>query len=65
MFTMDVPYTPMQDNPIVLAQAATPGAGATPQPDYILTGCKETESTGDPRSAVHAVDPAGGAWNIY
>ena len=34
-------------------------AGATPQPDYILKLCKETESAGDPRSAMRAVDPAG------
>ena len=56
MFTMDVPYVPAQQTPIVLAQAATPGA--TPQPDYILKACKETETTGDPRSAMRAVDPA-------
>jgi hypothetical protein len=31
----------------VLAQAAAPGAGAIPQPDYILKECQETESTGD------------------
>ena len=57
MFTMDVPYIPAQDAPIVLAQAAAP---ATPQPDFILTGCSETQSTGDPRSAFRGVDPAGG-----
>jgi VCBS repeat-containing protein len=59
MFIMDVPYTPAQQAPIVLTQAATPGTGATPQPDYILKLCKETESAGDPRSAMRAVDPAG------
>ncbi len=55
MFTMDVPYTPMQDTPIVLAQAATPGAGSTPQPDYILKECQETQSTGN---LLNSVNPA-------
>jgi hypothetical protein len=64
MFTMEVPYVPVQDTPIVLAQAAAPGAGATPQPDYILNTCKETESTDDSMSAVHAVDPAYGLANF-
>jgi hypothetical protein len=45
-------------SPIVLAQAAAHGAGTTPQPDFILKECQETESTGDPSSAVHVVDPA-------
>jgi hypothetical protein len=58
MFTMDVPYVPTQQTPIVLVQADTSGAGATPQPDYILKYCSETESGGDSRSAMHAVDPA-------
>ncbi len=57
MFTMDVPYIPAQETPYVLAQAATPSA--TPQPDYILNTCKETESTGDPRSAMRGVNPVG------
>lgn len=57
MFTMDVPVIPAQEAPIVLAQAAT--AGATPQPDYILNTCQETESTGDPMSAMRGVDPVG------
>ena len=57
MFIMDVPYVPMQETPIVLVQAGT-AAGSTPQPDYILKECQETESTGDPRSAMRAVDPA-------
>lgn len=30
-----------------------------PQPDFQLTVCQQTESTGDPRSAYRAVDPAG------
>lgn len=58
MFTMDVPYVLARDTPIVLAQATASGSTA-PQPDYILQQCQETESTGDPRSAMHAVDPAG------
>lgn len=45
-------------SPIVI-QADTSGAGTTPQPNYILKYCKETESGGDPRSAMHAVSPAG------
>jgi hypothetical protein len=59
MFIMDVPYIPAQDTPIVLAQATTPAAGATPRPDYILQTCGETVSTGDPQSAMRGVDPAG------
>lgn len=59
MFIMDVPNVPVQEAPIVLAQAATPGAGATPQPDFILKDCQETEHTADPRSALRGVDPAG------
>jgi hypothetical protein len=63
MFIMNMPYAPSQESHIVLAQAATPGAGATPQPDYILKDCQETESTGDPRSAMRGVDPAYGLAN--
>jgi hypothetical protein len=48
MFIMDIPAVPPQQTPIVLAQAATPGA--TVPLDYILKDCQETESTGDPRS---------------
>jgi len=40
MFTMDVPYVPAQDTAIVLAQAATPAATATPA-DYLLKTCME------------------------
>ena len=56
MFFLDMPNVPPQNAPIVLAQADA--SGATPQPDYILNYCKQTQSTGDPRSAMHAVDPA-------
>jgi len=59
MFTMDVPVAPAQATPIVLAQAATPAAGATPQPDYILNVCKETQEMGDPQSAWRGVNPVG------
>ncbi|MEQ1533957.1 MAG: hypothetical protein HOO97_07855 [Sideroxydans sp.] len=59
MFIMDVPSIPAQQTPIVLAQATTPAASATPQPDFILKTCVETESTGDPMSAMRGVDPAG------
>ena len=58
MFIMDVPSIPAQETPIVLAQAVAPATGTTPQPDYILNACKETESTGDASSAMRAVDPA-------
>jgi hypothetical protein len=56
MFIMDVPAVPPQQTPIVLAQAGTPGV--TPQFDYILKDCQDTQSTGDSRSAIRAVDPA-------
>ena len=56
MFTMDVPSVPVQDAPIALVQAA--GNTAALPPDYQLTVCQETESTGDPRSALRSVDPA-------
>jgi hypothetical protein len=55
---MDVPSIPAQETPILLAQAATAGAGVNPQSDYILQTCGETESTGDPMSAMRAVSPA-------
>ena len=59
MFIMDMPYVPAQEPSIVLAQAAASGAASTTlQPDYLLTACKQTESTGDTTSAFHAVDPA-------
>lgn len=56
MFVMDVPSVPPQDTPVVLVQAAAPGA--TSQPDFILKDCQETEHTADPRSALRGVDPA-------
>jgi len=57
MFAMDMPYVPVQDTPIVLAQAASPGSVA-PQPDYLFNACADTKSLGDPRSAERGVDPA-------
>jgi hypothetical protein len=56
MFTMDVPSVPVQDAPIALIQVAADTAALPP--DYQLNVCKETESTGNPRSAMRAVDPA-------
>lgn len=56
MFLMDVPSVPVQQTPIVLAQAATPAA---PQPDFILKACKETASTGDTNYLMNGIDPAG------
>ena len=58
MFTMDIPYVPMQETPIVLAQAATSGTTPALHPDYLLNVCEQTESTGDPMSAMRGVDPA-------
>jgi hypothetical protein len=60
MFTMDIPYVPTQDTPIVLAQAAVPTAGnGTQQPDYLLTECKDTTSGNNQNAAENGVDPAG------
>jgi VCBS repeat-containing protein len=60
MFTMDVPSVPVQETPIVLAQAAAPGAGVAPQPDYLLIGCNDTTSGDYQNTAENGVDPAGG-----
>ena len=58
MFTMDVPYNPPQEAPVVLAQAGNTSATVTP--DFILHACKETEHRpNDPDSALFALDPAG------
>jgi len=51
MFTMDVPYVPVQDTPLVLVQAAT--SDAAQQPDYLLKACTEFSSGGG-----GVVDPA-------
>ena len=56
MFTMDVPYVPVQDTPIVLAQAAAPDA--TTQPDYLLKACEEKPSAGGLITAMNMVSPA-------
>ncbi|MBI5429459.1 MAG: hypothetical protein HY938_03250 [Nitrosomonadales bacterium] len=59
MFTMDVPYIPAQDTPIVLAQADT-AVGSTPQPDYLLKVCQNTTSNvNDKTAAIRGVYPAG------
>lgn len=58
MFFIDIPAMPVQETPVVLAQASAPGTAANQQPDYILKACTETQSTGDPRSAVRGIDPA-------
>jgi hypothetical protein len=55
MFTMDIPYEPIQDAPIVLAQAAVSGAGSgTQQPSYLLKTCNEL-----PSGAEDWITPAG------
>jgi hypothetical protein len=56
MFIMDVPSVPAQQTPIVLAQAAAPGA--TAQPDYLLKDCKEVPSAGGSITAMNMVSPA-------
>ena len=56
MFTMEVPYVPAPETPIVLVQAGT-AAAAPPQPDFILNACQPTQSTGSSISAVRGVDP--------
>jgi hypothetical protein len=56
MFIMDIPYVPVQQTPIVLVQAATLGVVTTPQPDFILKECQETEHA---TTAFSGVDPAG------
>ncbi|MHB8166023.1 MAG: dockerin type I domain-containing protein, partial [Sulfuricella sp.] len=60
MFTMDVPYVPVQETPTLLAQATTPNTGSnTQQPDYLLKVCDEVPSEGDLTTAMNVVDPAG------
>lgn len=54
MFTLDVPYVPPQETPIVLAQAAD----TTAPPDYQLIGCNEVPSAGGAVTAMNGVDPA-------
>ena len=56
MFTMDVPYVPVQDTPIVLAQTVAPGA--VTHPDYLLNICTEKPSAGGLITAMNMVDPA-------
>lgn len=59
MFTMDVPYAPVPDVPIVLAQAAAGGSSGAKQPDYILKECAEIPTLAESTSAERGVDPAG------
>jgi len=54
MFTMEVPYVPPYETPVVLAQAT-----ATPtQPDYLLKTCDEVPSAGGAVTAMNLVSPA-------
>jgi hypothetical protein len=57
MFTMDVPYIPEQQAPIVLADK---GSAPAMQPDYILHGCQAVSSSESesPESAERGIDPA-------
>jgi hypothetical protein len=57
MFTIDVPYAPIEEAPIVLTQ--TSAEKQQPQPDYILKSCTEKEHAMRPNSAIRFVDPAG------
>src|SRR6266581_3181205 len=60
MFTVDIPYVPVQDTPIVLAQAATTAAGGTTSsPDYLLKTCMEVSSSTASRAVPNLVDAAG------
>jgi hypothetical protein len=56
MFTIDVPYVPVEEAPIVLAQATA--QNQQPQPDYILRSCTETMHEDEP-SAISIVSPGG------
>src|SRR5512139_2267870 len=54
MITMEVPYIPPQEAPIVLVQAADTSS----QPDYQLNACREVPTAGGAISAMNMVDPA-------
>jgi hypothetical protein len=56
MFTMDVPYVPVQNTPVVLAQNATPVTAT--HPDYLLKTCEEKPSAGGSITAMNMVAPA-------
>ena len=58
MFTMDVPYVPPQDAPIVLAQATNTSS----PPDYLLKTCDEVPTAGGAVTAMNLVNPA--AWLV-
>jgi hypothetical protein len=58
MFAMDVPYVPVQDAPMVLAQSEKSGTSVAP--DFILNSCKETEHTRD-----GSISPFGGIHPAY
>jgi hypothetical protein len=56
MFTMEVPYVPAQETPIVLVQAET--ASAPPAPDSVLNVCRETASQAQfAGTAIRGIDP--------
>ena len=70
MLIADVPYVPVHDTPIVLAQAATLISGGTPagsiqSPDYMLTACQEMPGMSEPTSAERIIDPAGYVAGLY
>ncbi|MEO7622872.1 MAG: hypothetical protein ABIS30_07370, partial [Gallionella sp.] len=65
MFTMDVPAVPAQQTPIVLAQSATPAAESTPQFNFILKDCQETESSGGQTIGFNTLSPSAMLYNYF
>lgn len=72
MFAINIPYVPVQETSIVLAEATisrtspnTLTADGNQKPDYILNDCQEFTNHMDPSSAEHSIDPAGQLSNYY
>lgn len=57
MIFLDVPYTPAQETPMIMA-AATDAVGKQPV-DYLIRSCTETEHDLKPDNALRGVHPAG------
>lgn len=57
MISLDVPYVPPQETPMIVA-AATDAVGKQPV-DYLIRDCTETEHVDNPNNALRGVDPAG------
>jgi hypothetical protein len=59
MFTLDIPYVPAQEAPMVLVQAgASDGRSSAPTAQFLLKACKEMPS-GEATSVFNNVDVAG------